>query len=63
MNINDLTEELTKKYFPMLTEVKQNKLLSEENGKYQALKQENESLYKFLELKIEKNDFDIHQCY
>lgn len=36
---------------------KQNKLLTEENAAYQAVKDENDSLYKFLELKKERNDY------
>ncbi len=37
MNINELTEGLTRKYFPMLTEAKQNKLLSYKNGQDSAV--------------------------
>ena len=36
---------------------KQNKLLIEENAAYQAVKDENDSLYKFLDLKKERTDF------
>lgn len=36
---------------------KQNTLLSEQNAKYQSLKNENDSLYKFLELKKEHTDY------
>ncbi len=36
---------------------KQNKALSEENAEYQALKDENDSLYKFLDLKKERTDY------
>ena len=37
--------------------IKENKNLAEENSEYQALKKENESLYKFLDLKKEHNDY------
>lgn len=37
--------------------VKENKKLAEENSDYQSLKKENESLYKFLDLKKERNDY------
>lgn len=49
-DINRLKEENTRL-------VKENKKLSEENADYQALKKENESLYKFLDLKKERNDY------
>ena len=49
-DINEL-----KKENELLT--KQNKLLTEENSEYKALKAENDSLYKFLELKKERVDY------